>query len=261
MASPFPGMDPYLEATDLWPGLHHLLISESVTYLQPQLRARGYFAGIEERIYLIEPDQDYLPDMIVREKPQPPAVPPLPAIVAVADKPALHDRRLVEYRESFIEIYQTKPRKLVTVIEVLSPTNKLSADGRRLFRKKQRDVHKAGLHLIEIDLLRRGKRLSRISADAVRKEGRFEYLVNIDRLEAIQFEFYPIRLRNRLPKVVIPLKMGETDAVLDLQAALDTSYEVGAFADRIDYTLAPSPLLADDDALWADQLLKDKGLR
>lgn len=261
MSNPFPGMNPYLEGHTLWPSIHHYLITQAVVLLQPALNPLGYFATAEERIWLIEPRQSYYPDLSVRELRQTQERRQPVAPTAIADPPVRHARRLLEHKESFIEIHWAESDELVCVIEILSPTNKLTIDGRRLFQRKQRSLRSAGLHLVEIDLLREGRRLSRIDRCALRKVGRFDYLINIDRLDSLEFEFYPVRLPNRLPRIPVPLRRGDPDAILDLQAALETAYDIGAFDMRIDYTLPPIPALAEDDAHWADELLKSKGLR
>lgn len=261
MPSPFPEMDPYLEAPTESPGPHHTLIVESVRLLQPELNARGYFADLEERVYLVELDQSYFPDITVT-KARPISRPTSAAATSlVADRPALHPKRITRQREISIKIHQLEPRLSVTVIEILSLTNKQTTVGRKMFRKKQRDVHQSGMHLVEIDLRREGPGLSQIPQGVLDREGRFDYLFHIDRKGASDYAFYTIRLPTPLPKVAIPLRHKDADAVFDLQTALDASYDIGAFPMRIDYTLPPSPPLADDDALWADQLLKDKGLR
>ncbi|MGC8712006.1 MAG: DUF4058 family protein [Leptodesmis sp.] len=67
MPSPFPGMNPYLEAPALWSGVHHWLITEIARSLQPQLRPR-YFVAVEERVYQVNGDWSALvgiPDDVV----------------------------------------------------------------------------------------------------------------------------------------------------------------------------------------------------
>ncbi len=55
MPSPFPGMDPYLETPDLWPDVHHELISQIRQVLNPALRPR-YVARVELRLYVSDDD-------------------------------------------------------------------------------------------------------------------------------------------------------------------------------------------------------------
>ena len=50
MPSPFPGMDPYLESPTIWPDVHHRLISEIQSTLNPRLRPQ-YVARVELRVY------------------------------------------------------------------------------------------------------------------------------------------------------------------------------------------------------------------
>src|SRR5437763_15907809 len=63
MPSPFPGMDPYLEAPELWPDVHHRLISEIQAALVPQLRPR-YVARVELRVYTSDYDDPGLEVLI-----------------------------------------------------------------------------------------------------------------------------------------------------------------------------------------------------
>jgi uncharacterized protein DUF4058 len=51
------------------------------------------------------------------------------------------------------------------------------------------------------------------------------------------------------------------DLVLDLQAVFDRCYDEGPYARRVDYRREPSVLLPRADAEWADQLLRERGLR
>src|SRR6516164_1643463 len=55
MPSPFPGMDPYLETPDLWPDVHHELISQIRHQLNPRLRPK-YVARVELRVYISDDD-------------------------------------------------------------------------------------------------------------------------------------------------------------------------------------------------------------
>src|SRR4051794_35904106 len=67
----FPGMDPYLENTQIWPGVHSALVVYLRDYLQPQLRPR-YIAAIEERVFVEGPQRDIVPDIWLRQgRPEP----------------------------------------------------------------------------------------------------------------------------------------------------------------------------------------------
>jgi hypothetical protein len=72
---------------------------------------------------------------------------------------------------------------------------------------------------------------------------------------------WPIRLRERLPVLPVPLMPGEPDVALDLQAAVDTAYDRAAYDLEFDYARLPASPLDEDDARWADALLRAKALR
>ncbi len=262
MPSPFPGMDPYLEHPAVWPGVHHLLVSATAEALQPVLRERGYHVTIGERVRLTEADPSILPDNLVLTSSRPRRTAPGgEAAVTLADEPVRVARSPTEVRESYLEVFERTGRRLVTGIEFLSPTHKLDRRGRRLYRRKQRLLGRRGVHLVEIDLLRRGRHLAEVPEEVAAESRPWDYLVNVARRGGDGYEFYPLRVRDRLPRVGIPLRPGDADAVLDLQVAFDRAFDVGAFTEVVDYMLPPVPPLAADDAAWADQLLKEKGLR
>jgi hypothetical protein len=114
---------------------------------------------------------------------------------------------------------------------------------------------------VEVDLLRGGEPLARLPKSILEKIQPGGYVVNILRANSLDYEFYPIDLDARLPRVGIPLKPGEADVVLDLQAAVARVYDGGAYPLRIDYTREPVPQLTDEKARWANELLIAAGLR
>ena len=178
MRSPFLGMDPYIEARHLWEDFHLDLISEMKASLAGRLPDR-YVVRAGERSYvaLAQADDDeesrgFLPDVAVaatrgaaRAGRKSKATPP------VAEKrgqsPVLM-RAMVkaEYREAFLEIRQVDPdHKLVTGIEILSPSNKRpGTKGWRLYNRKRQAYLAGYANFVEIDLLRRGRRMPMISA-------------------------------------------------------------------------------------------------
>src|SRR4051812_30728357 len=101
MSMIFPGMDPYLENPQLWPGVHAALIVYTHDHLQPQLRPR-YLAVIEERVYLEGPDREIIPDVRVqRHRPGAPG----PAVaLAECDDPVLVRVPTLEVHETYVAI-------------------------------------------------------------------------------------------------------------------------------------------------------------
>jgi hypothetical protein len=243
-------MDPWLENPLYFPNLHHLLISATNRQLKAQLHPRGYAVSIGERIWVTTPGRSMYPDLTIVERPS--RGKPAAGSVAVldADEPVRIKSFPTEVREPYLDIVDSSGR-LVTAIEILSPTNKANTKGRTLYRKKQREVLRSPASLVEIDLLRHGRHIIAVAEHRLDPAWNASYLACVTRKgEDDEFELYPIGLRSPLPRIRIPLKPGEADCVLNLQTAFSTAYDEGPFADRIDYSEPPFGGLSDDDAGW-----------
>ncbi len=261
MPSPFPGMDPWLESPDIWPGFHDKLINETVRIMQPQLRARGYYIDSGERVWLAEPGRLVIPDDVVFSvRPSSKVSGPAVALLEV-DEPIRVRHESVELRETYAEIFDARGHKLVTGIEFLSPTNKSDRQGRELYQRKQQELAAAGVNLVEVDLIRNGPHVMDVPEEVVESRRPWEYLVNLVRRGSDEYQFYAIPLRSPLPRVRIPLREGDEDAVLDLQDVFQQACGYGPYPERIDYTSPPSPPLSPEDDAWADQILRSNGLR
>ena len=269
MPGPFPGMDPYLEKPIRFPDLHHSFI----IYTRAAIRAAlppGYLAFVEERVYIVPAGRAIIPDVFIRSRPVMP--PPSGGNVAVADvedAPRLIRVEPLTHRETFINIVDAEDHeRVVTTLEILSPTNKAPRHpGREQYTRKQEDVLNSGTHLLEIDLLRTGEHTIAAPLAALLAEGvAWDYLICLHRAEPqdadeTQFEVWFNRIRQRLPHVSVPLDRGVADITLDLQAVLDRCYDEADYGGRIDYAQEPVPPLKEDDALWTDALLRERGLR
>lgn len=137
MRPPFPGMDPWLESPALWPGLHNRLIASIADDLAPRLAPR-YYVGLESRTTVLSSldiDRVYKPDVSIHATESRAAIQG-PA-VAVLEKADVQTYTVSvpspeETDETFVTILDLPRRKLVTVIEFLSPTNKKTNDVREL---------------------------------------------------------------------------------------------------------------------------------
>ena len=164
-----------------------------------------------------------------------------------------------EVREDYLQIYELENRRLITGIEFISPSNKADHQSRDLYLRKRKELWASEVNVVEIDLLRAGsQRLPQTILKKIRPGG---YVVNVMRVGSGGYEFFPVDLRTRLPRVGIPLKPGEPDVVLDLQAAVNRVFDAGAYSMRIDYNCEPDPPFDEDTALWASNLLIAAGLR
>lgn len=254
-------MNPYLEKSSDWPMVHTALIHALWATLNASLPS-GYLASIEERIIIEEPRRDWKTDVAVFE--------PSDSwqssfsngsATAVADAPLLI--AAPETRQRFVEIEAGDAQKqLVATIEILSPSNKENGRGREEYLAKQSAFLGGAAHLLEIDVLRRGQYSLAAPETQVRAVRRYDYAACLHRAEAGgHFEVWTATLRDRLPRVALPLLEGDADLVIDLNEILADCYQAGAFDRRIDYTQQPIPPLSPEDAAWADELLKAANLR
>lgn len=264
MPSPFPGMDPYLEEPSGWMDFHNSFI----TYLRDDLNGslgEGYVARMTERVVVESVRSErrgIYPDVaVVTQRPG-----GGPAGAATAD-PFVRVKAAAgaECREAGIEILDRQGNRVVTVIELLSPSNKaIGGMGRRKYRRKQREVLGSPAHLVEIDLLRAGAWTVAVPEDVARMDRTFDYLVSISRADGRhedEFDLYVLGLRDRLPRIAVPLAHGDPDTVVDLQSLLERSYDRGQYARLVDYRRDPVPPLAPDAAAWVADTLRRAGLR
>jgi hypothetical protein len=259
-------MDPYLEQH--WGDVHQAF----VTYLRDELQVRlpsSLRARMQERVYIELPEEgrhESYPDVRVFEYPGRRAGTGELLVeenggVAVAD-PVLVDLGLMARTESYIEVIDVKSgHRVVTTIEVLSPSNKRPGEGQQLYLKKREDMKLGGVNTVEIDLLRAGERPLPIEPERVPPTHRSAYQAWTWRAsDARRLAIFRVSLRERLPAIPIPLRSTDADVILDLQPILDQCYRNGGY-DDIDYRVPPAPPLAEDDAVWADALLREQRLR
>jgi Protein of unknown function (DUF4058) len=264
MRSPFPGMDPYLE--QFWGDIHHRMITYSCDMIQ-KLLPGDLLARVDERVF-VEPAEgrprNIVPDVRVVERGRA-RRPGLPASngIAVAEPLIVHIVPDEPVRQGFIEIIDLKSgRRVVTVIEVLSPSNKKPGPGRELYRTKQEELREGQVSLVEIDLLRSGRRVLTLPFERIPEGHQSPYAACVRRgWLPFEIEYYRLPLRERLPAIGIPLRQDEDDVPLDLQAILDQCYEAGRYGEDIKYHEDPDPPLEPDDATWADALLREAGRR
>jgi hypothetical protein len=257
-------MDPFLENPALWADVHHEILSEARAVLSGRLRPR-YGVRIEERVYISDENDPgrtvLVPDLSIVERHDwagsssgTRASTDVDVIEPIVEVTMLQD----EIHEPRIEIIDFENKKVVTVIEVLSPSNKvLGSRGRASFESKRREVLDSSTHWVEIDLLRSGERVW-----TRRPLPPCEYLVHVSRMsKRPKGLIWPIRLPQRLPSIPIPLKLEDPDASLELQTVLDTAYDRAGYDLSVDYSRDPTPPLPKEWEAWADKWLEEKGVR
>lgn len=257
MSMIFPGMDPYLEVPELWLGFHNSLIVYIRDYLRPLLRPR-YIAAIEERVFVEGPQQrEFIPDVLLKQG-RPPRGQGGTAVLDADEALEVHILPL-EMHESYLEILDRHSgQRVVAVLEVLSPANKYAGPGRDSYLAKQREVLVSQTHLIEIDLLRRGPHTMAVPEWIARQHASYDYLIGVNRAEGRRncFHLYPRPLRQRLPRIGVPLADGDLDVVLDVQAVVEQTYEAGSYRERLRYDRPCIPQLPAEDQTWADELIR-----
>ncbi len=259
MKSPFPGMDPYLEI--VWGSVHPAMIVHAIESLNRVL-PDDLYAQTEKYVAVEAPDDDrssrYFPDVAIAEYPEAEPMERVATSAAVAEPVVLRLSRQPRklHRINILESGATG--KLITVIEIVSPSNAIGREGRKAYKKKRREFLAAKVNFVEIDLLRDGDYILYPPESAMRGRLRTPYHACAIRAhDPSTVEIYPFSLRTPLAGIRIPLRKSDEDAVLDLQRIVAETYERGRFAQIVDYNAELSPKLADDDAAWVDELLKN----
>src|SRR5438105_520513 len=254
MPSPFPGMNPYLEQDDAWHDFHERLLPHLADVIGAQL-ASHYLVKIDEHVYIHEPPATQRlflgrGDVFVPSK-RSSSQEGAAAATALASSPAQVMLPAIDVEgQSFLEIRDRRDRRLVTVIEVLSPTNKYSGPDREQYLGKRGRLLSSWTHLVEIDLLRGGPRMPFATPLPP-----CAYYALVSRMEQRpKADLWPIALRDPLPVIPIPLRPPDEDAKLDLQAALNHVYDAAHYGNYI-YEGTSEPALSDEEAVWARQFL------
>lgn len=253
MPSPFPGMNPYLEQEDAWHDFHESFMPRVRDVIIAQVDPR-YIVKIDEHVFIHEfsaEERRFLgrADISVaagdgRGSGQ------TQAAIAVLEAPAQGYLPAVDIeRLAFLEIRDRRNRQLVTVIELLSPANKRPGGDRDQYLAKRQKVLASTAHLVEIDLLRGGRRPPLADLPPC------DYCVMVSRCETRpRVGLWPLQLRDRLPVIPIPLRHPDPDAQLDIQAVLHDIYDRARYATYL-YDGSPDPPLSPEDEAWASQVV------
>lgn len=253
MASPFPGIDPYLENPELWSAVHSRLIVAIADELVDHLSEK-YRVEVEKRVYFSSDDESVLvgiPDVSVATRR---SAKPTASTVTLS-LPVQPEQVTVplteEVTERYLEIREVATGMVVTVIELLSPKNKRPGEGRIAYLRKRNQVLASVSHLVEIDLLRGGQPLP------MSGQHQSNYRILVSRADQRPTaDLYGFNLPQPIPPFPIPLMPGEEAPILELQPLLNRVYEKGRYHLAIDYRQPPIPPLGEEDKQWASKLLE-----
>jgi hypothetical protein len=219
-------MDPFIEASRLWPDFHTNLIAQIALQMTDAAPER-YVVRTGERSYLVLVESHgkdshlFLPD---------------------------------EHREKFVEIYEADPEmRLVTTVEVLSPSNKRpGTQGWELYQRKRQSLLLGNVNLVEIDLLRDGQRMPMLDPWP-----NSPYVLMVARARKPQgCLVWEGHFQRPLPPIPVPLAKPDPDLLLSLQPLIDTIYQRFRYARSIDYAVELTPALSPEEAAWCRQQLQ-----
>ncbi len=264
MASPFPGMDPYLEQPAFWSSFHSRLIVAIADAIAPDLRPH-YYVEVETRSYMDTPDGELLigiPDAVVLKDSQsnrnsePFSNKPIPSVsspTALKRPPlAVTLPMPVEIKERYLEIREVSDDTVITVIEILSPANKRRGKGRDTYEAKRLAVLGSASHLVEIDLLRGDNPLPINSAHDL-----LDYYVLVSAAsQRPKAQLYPFTIRESFPDFLMPLKQVDEAISVDMQQIFQGVCERASYDLRINYSkpIPPPALSEQDQASRSDDL-------
>jgi hypothetical protein len=256
MPSPFPGMDPYLEDPWLWPDFHLTF----VVGLRAELNRRmpkGYVALADRYVWVQEREAEERkrlgkPDVFLTGEGEAKGAAASTTIVAPVE---IILPSITEKGSPYLKIMDRNHRRLVTVIELLSPANKTPGKDRDAYLMKQCEYLAADVNLVEIDLLRKGERLPWLT-DSVKSSA---YHVMVSRAaERPRGQAWPFSLRDPLPTIAVPLTVRDGDLAVDLGSCMNQCYDSAGYDRELDYTQPPNPPLDEPDAAWARRLLANR---
>lgn len=215
-------MDPFLENADTWPVFHHELVTALHKVLMPMLN-RPYESRIGARRYLAEP---------------------VPG--------ALSTR--VEQHEEYVELYKANAGGLITLVDVISPANKLTDSGKRAYMHTRQQAKDSSANCVEIDLVLQGQPILEYSREGMPD---FDYSVTVVRpLPPERFEIWIGMLDKRLPRFRVPTIATDRDIIVDLQSVFTQAYQQGGFAGRVDYRQEPDWRLKDSSRNRFSEIIK-----
>ncbi len=255
MPSVFPGMDPFIEGDD-WEDFHSRLITVIADAVMPEVRP-DYSVRTERRVYVEHPlDEPVLirPDIAIlrdpafgRETSQ-----LQQSTVAVLDPVERTLPGPFTVEEKYLVVRRLDTSEVVTVIEILSPSNKRpGAEGRKTYLTKREEILQSRTNLVEIDLLRGGDRLPTL--EPLPNSDYFAFVCRAKRRRTAFVYAWP--LNHRLPTIPVPLAPDDREVSLDLQSAFDTVYDRAGYDYSLNYRRPVNPALSSSDAEWVNPLV------
>lgn len=251
MNNPFPGMNPYLEQPELWHQVHNRLIVAIADEITPQIVPK-YHVAIEERVYSSVSDNLLVGIADVTVSRRNDSNKGITVITQELVKPKKVSVPVSEETtERFLEVRSMQSGEVVSVIEILSPKNKRSKQGREAYENQRNKILGSKTSFIEIDLLRAGEPMLILGASLT------DYYILVSRgYQRPEADLYGFNLKEPIPIFPVPLKQSEKQPSVDLQKLLNEVYQKARFDLVIDYSQLVKPSLSVEEKSWIEEILR-----
>lgn len=246
-------MDPYLEDPVLWPDFHVTLIVAMRAELNPRL-PRGYLAATDRHVWIEAPKgrkrRPREPDVFVSRTEGRARAAQAPA-AAVAPR-TITLPRLDRKGRPYLKIVDRSDRRVVTVLELLSPSNKAPGDDHQDYLAKREEYLVAGVNLVEINLLRGGKSppLGELGSAELQY-----YILACRARELPEAKVWPFTVRDSFPDFTIPLGP-KVEVSFNLRPCADRAFQEARYDQEIDYDRPPEPPFSGPDADWVNAIAR-----
>jgi hypothetical protein len=258
MPSPFPGVDPFIEAQRSWPDFHSRFMNCWCEAISAQL-PENYLARLEERVEIV--DDPYAcdgprrrqPDIVVTQTDPSTKRSTSSSSTGLLEPVTLPYAIEEEHRQSYIEIVHGPDRAVVTVLELLSPTNK-EGNGFHAYLAKRRELLRQAIHLVELDLLLSGRRLT--FAKPLPPGDFFAFVTRANRRNFS--DVYSWTVRDSIPVVPVPLVPPDADLLIEMQPIANLAYERGYYHRFLKYGDEYDLPVNPPTKQWIDQIARSQ---
>jgi hypothetical protein len=241
----------------MWGDFHGTMLVAMRADLNAQL-PEGYAASIELYVWADDVDQrrgseSREPDVHVRKEGSTEERAAVTATMAAPSTIVLP--RLTRKKRKYLKVVDIRARQVVTVVELLSPSNKKSGDDRERYLEKRNEYLANNLSFVEIDLLRGGRRppLGRECPEMS------DFYAMVCRpWEFPQAGFWTFGLRDALPDIPVPVTQELGDTPLHLRSCVDRAYDEGRYSEGLPYDEALKPRPRNQDRDWIRTVLTNR---
>lgn len=228
-------MDAYIEATGDWVDFQGAWTVHCCDSLNERL-PEGYAARVTSRLKLVRAEEV--------------------AAEAAGNGREIESQTLAlpvdhdEIRESSVQIIRYPQRRLVTHIELLSPTNKRNPDRGEYLAKRVALIHQQKVNMVEIDLLLAGERLETV--EPLPPGDYYAFVTRADRLPKV--DVYAWNVDRALPSIPVPLLPPDPDVRLELATLVTQVYDRGRYRQLLDYRRPLHLPLTESARAWAERI-------